>query len=409
MLARVRKPVSVTGLQLTKAFPTVGGKVLIRIRAATPPGRGEGIRRLFLRVCPVGVRGARAATIGVSGASIDGRPAILEGETYVAPGVYDLRSVRGEGPLLRFMAPAGDRPIRTICRHKGRLSTYYQTVVILSPRRRVLGSVSAIRMGSCCRNQVLRHRNRSKNPYDLTLVHVLDGSLHLDTGDGVEVVRTGEYILVDPALTSVLAASSPFPVEYRAVIFTQEMLRTARDHLGLDKTMGAFGFDARPRRLSTALRVAVDALSDAADRQEDLGGEWDAALAQKRLLLFLLKNHPSRLKTLWSGRARGGSEDPRILKAVGHLREHLAEPFNIRETARVACVSQPHLRFLFRRALGTSPVRYLQRLRVERAKMMLSSSDMKVTAVARSVGYTDMASFRRLFRRFTSKTPRSFF
>jgi transcriptional regulator GlxA family with amidase domain len=59
----------------------------------------------------------------------------------------------------------------------------------------------------------------------------------------------------------------------------------------------------------------------------------------------------------------------------------------------------------FRAATGYSPLEYVQALRIEEAKQMLETSDIAVEEVGREVGYDDVASFRRLFRRLAGMSP----
>lgn len=59
----------------------------------------------------------------------------------------------------------------------------------------------------------------------------------------------------------------------------------------------------------------------------------------------------------------------------------------------------------FAAATGYSPLAYVQALRIEEAKHMLERGTDSVETIAREVGYEDIASFRRLFRRLAGMTP----
>jgi transcriptional regulator GlxA family with amidase domain len=58
----------------------------------------------------------------------------------------------------------------------------------------------------------------------------------------------------------------------------------------------------------------------------------------------------------------------------------------------------------FRSATGETPIAYVQRLRVERAKRRLEQSTDSIEEIGWAVGYEDPASFRRLFKRLTGLT-----
>lgn len=59
----------------------------------------------------------------------------------------------------------------------------------------------------------------------------------------------------------------------------------------------------------------------------------------------------------------------------------------------------------FMQATGLSPIKYLQRLRVENAKRMLERTAAPIDQIAWDVGYEDAAFFRRIFKRLTGLTP----
>jgi transcriptional regulator GlxA family with amidase domain len=68
-------------------------------------------------------------------------------------------------------------------------------------------------------------------------------------------------------------------------------------------------------------------------------------------------------------------------------------------------VSQRTLIRRFNSALGMPPNKYLQSVRIERARKMLEESDYNVDTVMNNIGYEDPSSFRRLFKKKTGLTP----
>ena len=62
----------------------------------------------------------------------------------------------------------------------------------------------------------------------------------------------------------------------------------------------------------------------------------------------------------------------------------------------------------FARALGMTPIAYVQRLRVEEAKKRLERTADSVEAVGWAVGYEDPSAFRRLFARIAGVSPSAY-
>lgn len=67
-----------------------------------------------------------------------------------------------------------------------------------------------------------------------------------------------------------------------------------------------------------------------------------------------------------------------------------------------------HLGRLFRAHYGTTVQAWLTRTRIERAKLLLRSSDRPVSEVARSVGYRDYTPFEKRFKAWTGMSPREY-
>lgn len=92
------------------------------------------------------------------------------------------------------------------------------------------------------------------------------------------------------------------------------------------------------------------------------------------------------------------------------LRAAAAQPFRRTPSIEVllarAGQSHDHVSRRFRAAYGMTPLAYLNRLRMERAKDLLSTTELRVSEVAHRLGFEDFRYFTRLFRKVTGSTPR---
>ena len=100
--------------------------------------------------------------------------------------------------------------------------------------------------------------------------------------------------------------------------------------------------------------------------------------------------------------------DPLVAKAQRWMAKSLQDGFNLAELARHLAVSERTLNRRFKRAIGEAPLRHLQTLRVDVAKRLLENRGLKVDAVGARVGYGDLSTFRRLFKRETGLSPREY-
>ena len=94
-----------------------------------------------------------------------------------------------------------------------------------------------------------------------------------------------------------------------------------------------------------------------------------------------------------------------IKKAITYIREHYQEKIYIRDLASLVGLNEQYFCRFFRKALGLSPIEYLNEYRIRQAKHLLKDSDLPVTEVCLDCGYNNMGNFLREFRRYTSTTP----
>jgi len=78
------------------------------------------------------------------------------------------------------------------------------------------------------------------------------------------------------------------------------------------------------------------------------------------------------------------------------------------EASRAACLSPYHLHRAFRQAFGETPHDFLTRVRLERARRLLSASQLTVTEICLSCGFESPGSFSALFRRNFDQSPSQF-
>ncbi len=91
-----------------------------------------------------------------------------------------------------------------------------------------------------------------------------------------------------------------------------------------------------------------------------------------------------------------------------YIDEHWAEDFDMETLANIAYVTPSYLSRLFRKHLATTPMRYRNIVRIEKAKHLLLIKSASVEEIADALGFADAKYFSRLFRSTTKLTPSQF-
>jgi transcriptional regulator GlxA family with amidase domain len=92
-------------------------------------------------------------------------------------------------------------------------------------------------------------------------------------------------------------------------------------------------------------------------------------------------------------------------KITRFLERELHNQISVSRLASHCGTSERSLLRHFRSQYGVSPLGYIQHLRVERAKALLEATQLSFDEVVERCGYSDVPSFRKLFKRETSLTP----
>ncbi len=106
--------------------------------------------------------------------------------------------------------------------------------------------------------------------------------------------------------------------------------------------------------------------------------------------------------------AAGASGNPALDRSRTYIDEHYAEGFDVEALARVACVTPSYLSRLYRRHMGTTPMRYRNAVRIEKAKQLLLVKSASVEEIADVLGFDDTKYFSRLFKSLTALSPSDF-
>ena len=98
----------------------------------------------------------------------------------------------------------------------------------------------------------------------------------------------------------------------------------------------------------------------------------------------------------------------RLRRAMQFVEAHIDEPINLERLAAVVRMSPFHFHRQFKRSTGLTPREYIRRVRIDRAKALLSDSDLPIVDVAVQVGFADQSHFTVAFRHATAMTPKTY-
>lgn len=98
-------------------------------------------------------------------------------------------------------------------------------------------------------------------------------------------------------------------------------------------------------------------------------------------------------------------DDEPVLKAQEFIENNFQEKISVEQLASMLAISRRNLERRFKKATSNTAAEYMQRVKIEAAKMSLESSRENVNEVMYKVGYTDTKAFRNTFKKITGLSP----
>jgi AraC-like DNA-binding protein len=100
--------------------------------------------------------------------------------------------------------------------------------------------------------------------------------------------------------------------------------------------------------------------------------------------------------------------DKRIENAIYYIRKHISEPIELADLAENSRLSKTHFIRLFKQEVGSTPVQYINRKKIEQAQLLLLTGRMPVKSIAYSLSIDDDSYFSRMFKKTTGVTPQEY-
>ncbi len=149
---------------------------------------------------------------------------------------------------------------------------------------------------------------------------------------------------------------------------------------------------------------------DALIKEYETGGEGSDMSVKSivyALMAYLLKNY--KLEQL-SDHAYDVKMNKmlRLNSVLQYISKHYQEKISTAKLAEMCFLSECYFCRFFKNATGYSVVDYINRLRVEKAAVLLKNTAASITEIASNVGFNDINFFSRVFKKYMKKSPREY-
>ncbi len=246
------------------------------------------------------------------------------------------------------------------------------------------------------------------------LLHVVDGEAFVTVGGMRHTLSQGTLFIAPPFVPVDYLCQGSFDHYY--AIFTArvgvgaELFSLMDGPLLLPSGRKVSSQCARLLQLNKGRSLRVydpDALSynDAIWKASPQGMSPAAAVETDGILRILLAPflEDASPKPAWSG-----EEGARLAKVFEHIEGNLCGSLSLEELAELVNLHPTYFSDYFHKVTGMRPMRHVILKRMERARLLLLTTDMGMKEIAAECGFADVNYFLRSFKRETGGTPRAY-
>ena len=242
------------------------------------------------------------------------------------------------------------------------------------------------------------------------IIYVLGGKGHFQTHDSRTELQKGSLVLTHPSCLHTEFSSEASPLEYvtfsvKNLAFSLKNKGVGKQSLTTDATEsqedGAFFFDlleyhARAEEILRNIEYEINKKPP----------YWEKAFLTEfnRFLLLILR--AANLSTSPAQTAEPPREKQNVAAHVKeYLNRHYADDLTLDELAQIFYVNKFYLAHAFKKTFGVSVMQYLNALRCEKAKFLLSTTDHSVSEISTSVGFSSAPYFSYVYKREFGESP----
>lgn len=149
-------------------------------------------------------------------------------------------------------------------------------------------------------------------------------------------------------------------------------------------------------------------MSKLLERQNDIYSSMAAAETLEELKTLLYQYYEKVIDLMSESEISSEADQEYSKRILDYIHNHYKEELLYEEVAEEIGISYSYLRKLIKKETGKSLNDYINKLRIEEAKVLLRDTNQSLVAIANEVGYHNLQSITRYFKKFEGISPKEF-
>ncbi len=237
----------------------------------------------------------------------------------------------------------------------------------------------------------------------VSMVYVLSGSCSYTIGDDIYRVKKGDMLVFNPDVPH------------------GKSVRAGEEILELHMGFGNVNVDGLPRNhlvdttappvynLQEYEQEFLNCCGDICSEQENSepGCELMIKVYVMKLLVYFMKATRTEIRRNTSSLSGFDSSDKAVIvnTLMKYLNENYMRQISLETISKSIYLSPAYISKVFKEETGETPINYLIKIRLSKARDMLLEGGHTIKSVARAVGYDDAYYFSKLYKKYHSVSP----
>lgn len=247
---------------------------------------------------------------------------------------------------------------------------------------------------NCCGMQVFKTKDYSQNRFagrvDYQLIYVYKGAGHYWLNNERKVLGAGNILLFRPKEPQIYSYYADEHPEIYWIHFTGNNCKNIIEKYNLHNC-----YIGEHTMLKTLFQETIIELQLKKPFFEDV-----VLCNFLQILAVIARYHQQILSPL--------GNDFSIDRLIMQLNQRYKDNWNVASMAEYCKLSVGYFSHIFKKRIGVAPMRYLNELRVEKAKELIATNAMKLSDIASMVGFSDPLYFSRVFKKTAGIPPKEF-
>jgi YesN/AraC family two-component response regulator len=239
------------------------------------------------------------------------------------------------------------------------------------------------------------------------IYYLISGERYYFIRDRTFHIRSGDLVLINTQeLHKTSAAERPEHERVVIYFFESFLHQTYSEHM--DLLLGPFRQESPVLRFRSKEMPYVESLISMMVKEMQVK-QAGSEIRMKHIaidLLLLAARHPNKKEM--TPLPLDSPLHQKISDIARFIGSHISDDLTLSSLAKIFYISPYYLSRTFKEVTGFTLTEYVHTVRIRQAQKLLKESNLSITEISSSVGFDNFSHFGKIFKKFTSRSPREY-